>query len=432
MNTQPTAVQTPDPAPNGQQWAWCLLLSNFTISTCTAELRFDPSANNTQVRPSDIWDFYARYATNSTPQAGSWTNFYANWNKWLPQNATANGTDTGYKLPVVVGLSVGLGAPLALALAVLLLVLLLLLRGRLPGAGRAQWRPDPRRKLDVFLSYRRKELQIADQVHDKLKLAGLRVFFDRSGAMAGQPFERELFNAIREAPVFAPVITLADAQRWVAHDVTAADYMLAEVMLALHFSRTGRVRLIFPLLVGESVAAGSSGTGGERDHLFSNAQFKAARAALPAAVPTATLEMVAAMLNASGNGEVLHPTLASATVKDLILGATGGMHGGSMHAEAPDGSSTRGDLVNISVQDGSSASLRGLFEMDAVFLYGPEEQSGLVLRYRYVESILTALKDNAGVATGGSSCCCPTQAGPARQRGGEAAAEASVEEAAAV
>lgn len=171
MNTQPTAAQTPDPAPAGQQWTWCILLSQFEISSCTPELRWDPSANFTQVRPSDIYDFYPRYATNSTPQAGSWTIFYDNWNKWLPQNATTNGTDTGYKLPVVVGLSVGLGAPLALALfAVLVLVLLLLLRGRLPGAGRAQWRPDPRRKHDVFLSYRRKELQIADQVHDKLKV----------------------------------------------------------------------------------------------------------------------------------------------------------------------------------------------------------------------------------------------------------------------
>lgn len=252
--------------------------------------------------------------------------------------------------------------------------------------------------------------------------------------MAGQPFERELFNAIREAPVFAPVIALADAQRWVTHDVSAPDYMLAEIMLALHFSRTGRVRLIFPLLVGELVTAGSAGVGGERDHLFSNAQFKAARAALPAVVPTATLELVAAMFNAAGNGEVLHPSLASATVKDLILGGAGGMHGGSMHAEAPEGASTRGELVNISVQDGShSASLRGLFEMDAVFLYGPEEQSGLVLRYRYAESIVTALKDNAGAATSGS-CCGPsgTQAGPARRRGGEAAEEASVEEAPAV
>ena len=159
-----------------------MLMSWYEISSCSAELRWDPSANFTQVRPQDIFDTYYKQATISTPQAGTWTLFYSAWAA-ATQNVTATDT-TGYKLPVVVGLSVGLGAPLALALAAVALLLLLCMRRRLPGvgAGRSrEWQPDPSRKHDVFLSYRRKELAVADQVHDKLTLAGLRVFYDRGG-----------------------------------------------------------------------------------------------------------------------------------------------------------------------------------------------------------------------------------------------------------
>ena len=412
MNAQPTAQQTPNPAPPGQQWTWCMLLSWYEISSCSAELRWDPSANFTQVRPQDIFDTYYKQATISTPQAGSWNLFYDAWAAATAQNVTANATvaAAGYKLPVVVGLSVGLGAPLALAFAALALLLLLLLRRRLPGvgAGRSrEWQPDPSRKHDVFLSYRRKELAVADQVHDKLTLAGLRVFYDRGGAMAGRPFEQELFRAVRDAPVFASVITLNDVQRWAEHDAAAVDFTLAEIVIALHFARAGRVRLIFPLLVGEPLGAASKG---EREHLFSNAQFKTARAALPAVVPTATIAQVVAMFKTMGNGEVLSPELAKATVRDLILGPSAS---GGMHAKAPAGAgegpsaaagSRQDELVAISVQDeGSAARLRGILEMDAVFLYGPDEQAGLVLRYRYAGSIIASLTDDAARGVSGKS-----------------------------
>ena len=413
MNAQPTARDTPNPAPPGQQWTWCMLLSWFEISSCSAELRWDPSANFTQVRPQDIWDTYYRQATNSTPQAGSWNLFYDAWAAATAPNVTANATDAAaaYKLPVVVGLSVGLGAPLALAFAALALLLLLVLRRRLPGvaAGRSrEWQPDPSRKHDVFLSYRRKELAVADQVHDKLTLAGLRVFYDRGGAMAGRPFEQELYAAIRDSPVFASVITLNDVQRWAEHDATAVDFTLAEIVIALHFARTGRVRLIFPLLVGEPVGTASKS---ERDYLFSNAQFKTARMALPAVVPAATIAQVVAIFNAAAGNEVLSPELATATVRDLILGpsASGGMHanapaGASEGPSAAAGPSRQDELVAISVQHGGSAArLRGILEMDAVFLYGPDEQAGLVLRYRYAGSIMAALTDDAARGISGKS-----------------------------
>ena len=423
-----------------------MLLDFYEISSCSAELRWDPSANFTQVRPSDIFDMYAKYATNSTPQAGSWTRFFDAWAASVAQNVTANATaptaaqnatanatasaaqnatanatvvtvivtanatDAGYKLPVVVGLAVGLGAPLALALATIAFLLLLVLRRRLPGvgAGRAQWRPDPSRKHDVFLSYRRKELAVADQVHDKLTLAGLRVFYDRGGAMAGRPFEQELFAAIRDTPVFASLITLHDVQRWAAHDVAVADFTLAEIVIALHFARTGRVRLIFPLLIGEVVAETPGTARGERDYLFANAQFKAARAALPAVVPTATIALVTTLFQNLGGGEVLSPELAAVTVRDLILGPSAGAPGGGMHAAAPAGS-RQDELVAISIM-GSTHRLRGILEMDAVFLYGPDEQAGLVLRYRYAESIVVALTEDAARGVSGTSRSDPEDA----------------------
>jgi hypothetical protein len=79
MNTQPTAEDTPTAAPAGQQWTWCVLMDFYEIASCKAVLRMDPSANFTQVRPQDIWDTYYRYATETTPQAGSWTIFFDSW-----------------------------------------------------------------------------------------------------------------------------------------------------------------------------------------------------------------------------------------------------------------------------------------------------------------------------------------------------------------
>jgi hypothetical protein len=384
-----------------------MLMDFFEISSCSAVLRWDPSANGTQVRPQDIWDTYYRYATDTTPQAATWTLFFAAWNATAPPTPAPPAPATRVDEPVVVGLAVGLGAPLALALAAL--VLLLLLRGCAPGAGAGRpggWRPDASRAHDVFLSYRRTELQMADAVHDKLALAGLRVFYDRSGAMAGRPFEQELFRAIRDAPVFAPLITLADVQRWAAHDAAGApDFTLAEIVIALHFSRSGRVRLIFPLLVGEAVERPVTAGGGERDYLFSNAGFKAARDALPAVVPTATLALVAAMFKAAGGGEALDPALAAATVRSLILGAgAAGMHAkapaGAGDSDATSAAATGAEAeethVAVSVPEGGGGAswLRGILEMDAVFLYGPDEQSGLVLRHRYAENMVAALKDD--------------------------------------
>jgi hypothetical protein len=260
----------------------------------------------------------------------------------------------------VLGLAVGLGAPIAVALVAL--------------AARLSWfklmRRSHRRsgrKHDVFISYRRADLQIADAVHDKCALAGLRVFYDRGGKMAGRPFAQELFKAIRDAPCFAPVVTLELMRVLASHRADTVDYLLAELLAALHFSRSGRKHLIFPLLVGEWSKGSEVSGGGERDCLPFNAQFKAARDALPAIVPTATRALVAALLHP----EELHPELAEATVRDLILGVA---------AAEPEAA--------------AMGRVCGLLEQDAVLLHGPDEQAGLVLRHRYAQRIAEALQSS--------------------------------------
>ena len=296
------------------------------------------------------------------------------------------------------GLAVGLGAPLALSLAALALLLSrYTLTPRRPG----RWRAAARRRHDVFLSYRRADLSITDAVHDKLVLTGLRVFHDRSGAMAGRPFEHALFCAIRDAPVFAPIVTLTMLRGLAAHRADVVDFMLAEIILALHFLRSGRVRLIFPLLVGEWCERSAASGGGERDCLPFNPEFAAARDALPAVVPVATLALVATMFKASGSGETLDAALQAATVRELVAGASASRRAPDMDtaAAAVVGDDAARDAARHGAQQqpaegaaGMSSRVCGLLEQDAVMLQGPDEQAGLVLRHRYAQRILDALQ----------------------------------------
>ena len=318
--------------------------------------------------------------------------------------APGSGRPPGCRAPpphgVLAGVAVGLGAPLALSLAVLSVLLScckLTRRG-----SRRHW--SATRKHDVFVSYRRADLQLADQVHDKLTLAGLRVFYDRGGAMAGRPFEQELFRAVRDAPVFAPMVTLEVMKALAAHSADAVDFVLAELLIAMHFARTGRVRLIFPLLVGEWCKGTAVSGGGERDCLPFNAHFKAARDALPDVVPAATIALVEAMFKASGGGETLCRELATATVRRLILGsaaaapsdaAGNGNAEGAAAAQEQQVTPLRLDAVaalSSLSRPSSGGAICGLLEHTTVVLHGPDEQAGLVLRYRYAQRISEALQ----------------------------------------
>ncbi len=240
---------------------------------------------------------------------------------------------------------------------------------------------------DVFLSYRRKDLQVADATHDKLTLAGLRVFYDRDGSMCGRPFERELFKAIAGAPVFAPIITLESMRLWASLGEDSADYPLAEFVVASQLTqRSGATRHVVPLLVGEWRERLASAGGGERDYLPSNHAFQALVDTLPAVVPRATLALAASMLTEHGNHAPLDACLSELTVRELLLGR----EPGGCEASAQD--------------DTLGGAFVGLLQFTCVALHGPHEQAGLVLRHRYAEIIVAALSKHA--AAGGMMSPC--------------------------
>jgi hypothetical protein len=389
MNSQPAPSSVP-PVAAGQQWTWCLLMDWFDISTCTAELRWDPESNATgvpvDVRPQDIWDTYYRGSNKTLPEAATWGLFYTAWATVAalqPPPPPGNNTPSSpLDVPLTAGLTVGLGVPACLAAGALLLFALLRC-GLLPGLahtsggkkveqlvglgadGLVLLKPDSSRTYDVFVSYRRQQLKVADAVHSKLVLAGLRVFFDRSGGMAGRPFETELFKAVRDSPVFAPIITLEDVGFWSKHDPTKADYTLAEFLIAMHWARKGRVQLVFPLLVGEW--SESATQGGERDYLLRNPAFKKFRDALPTIVPAATVAMVNTMFaEVEGKTASLDPMLQKATVRDIIVGYGLGKHAAAAAAAAA--AAGAGEAPHGANEVLVTKSVRGILENDAVIL----------------------------------------------------------------
>jgi len=192
---------------------------------------------------------------------------------------------------------------------------------------------------DVCLSYRRADYALADTVHDKLRLAGLRVFKDMDGRMAGTPFGIEIIRVVRSAPIFAPLVTLASLQRMAAAAEPGAevDACLAEWLAALHFRAAGRVRLIHPLLAGEPPAPAQSSSASQRfESPLQDPRYAAALAALPDAAPAATLQAVSAALRAIGDAP-LAPEAAGMSVRDIVAGAAGVLAGPVLAVDcAPD------------------------------------------------------------------------------------------------
>jgi hypothetical protein len=187
--------------------------------------------------------------------------------------------------------------------------------------------------FDVFLSYRRADWRLADAVQDKLRLRGLRVFKDVDGFMAGRPFDAALMCAVRSAPVFAPVVTLASLRRLAAAvDANTVDTSLAEYIAALYCRDVERsVARIEPLLAGPEVPLrathAASGAAPQRwCALTHEPEYATLLAALPDAVPVATMALVDAALR-TARGVALPPAFASLTVRQVLLGRDGnGVH----------------------------------------------------------------------------------------------------------
>ena len=184
--------------------------------------------------------------------------------------------------------------------------------------------------FDVFLSYRRTDAVLVDSVHDKLRLAGLRVFKDVDGFLAGQPFDAQLVRIMRAAPVFAPVVTLASLQR-LGGAATQRDAFLAELLAALCLHDAGEVCLIHPLLVGRETDGGWAS-------LLEDPAYEAALAALPHTASAATVSLVDSALRSAGAAP-MPAHIAALTVREVLLGraaapAVAGVLGGAPFALA--------------------------------------------------------------------------------------------------
>ena len=57
-------------------------------------------------------------------------------------------------------------------------------------------------KYDVFISYSRKDLVVADKIHDVLDKAGVSCFIDRQGIGGGMEFPKVIATAIKESELF--------------------------------------------------------------------------------------------------------------------------------------------------------------------------------------------------------------------------------------
>jgi len=221
-------------------------------------------------------------------------------------------------------------------------------------------------ELGVFVSYRRADLALADTVVDQLHLAGLRVFYDRGGEMAGRPFEEQLHRAIRQSRVTSVIVTLELMRSLAAHRPDSVDWLLAELLLSMHYQRKRPGRHIFPLLVGPPIEKEAGVP--QRCYLLTDAAFVGFRDALPGVVPAATLALVSRMLQRDeGGGSTLDPILLQGiTVRQLILGRPDGIAGGM--------------------------SFTGLLSISSVSIHGPDDYLPLVLRHRYADRILQALQ----------------------------------------
>ena len=165
----------------------------------------------------------------------------------------------------------------------------------------------------MFLSYRRADALLIDSIYDKLRLAGLRVFKDVEGFMAGRPFDAELVRIMmRGLPVFAPVFTLASLQRLGAA-ATKCDAFLAEMLVALCLREAGSGCLVHPLLVGAATKVGWTAS------LLEDPAYDAALAALPDVTSAATVALVSAALCSAGAAP-MPPHIAALTVREVVLG----------------------------------------------------------------------------------------------------------------
>ena len=235
---------------------------------------------------------------------------------------------------------------------------------------------------DVFISYRRVDHRIMEAITDKLKLAGLRVFVDRAGDMAGKPFKTEIFQAMRSSTVIVPLLT-NEVMRTLSsceHDVweTKVDFLIVEYLFALHLLYTDGVARLYPLLIGDEFF-NSQTQRLEWDNLLRNESFKSRLAALPDVVPRASLACAYSVIRDS-QPAVPFTLPQELTVRDIVCGRKAqtlpvAPSGGEDEAGAAAGAQMKDPLVH------------GILSMDAFPLACPQEDLDLYIRAQFVANL---------------------------------------------
>jgi len=108
-------------------------------------------------------------------------------------------------------------------------------------------------RQQVFLGYRvASDADLVERLYDKLKAAGVNVWWDKRCLPAGQPWEQGFADGLCSSDVFVPILSktaLAPCAYLTA--ASACDNVLLECRMALELQHRGHVRAIFPVLVGD-------------------------------------------------------------------------------------------------------------------------------------------------------------------------------------
>ena len=188
----------------------------------------------------------------------------------------------------------------------------------------------------VFLSCSADEAQLADAVHAKLRLAGLRVLvapLDAAETSDGA-LDAGVLHALRAAPVFAPLVTLPLLRHIVrAAAAGQADAVLASWLAALQrrddAGTASTLLIIRPLLVGSMLPETMQPQWG---NLQLEPEYSRLLAALPDVPPSPTVAALETALRRAG-APPLPPRLAALTVREIVVGAGGdGSAGGILEA----------------------------------------------------------------------------------------------------
>ena len=241
------------------------------------------------------------------------------------------------------------------------------------------WQAPQPNLYDVFISYRRVDHRIMETITDKLKLAGLRVFVDRAGDMAGKPFKTEIFHAMKSSTVIVPLIT-NEVMRTLSsceHDAweSKVDFLIVEYLFALHLLYTDGVARLYPLLIGDEFF-NTKTQRLEWDNLLRNEAFKSRLAALPDVVPRASLACAYSVILES-QPAVPFTLPQELTVRDIVCGRKAQtLPGGPAEDEAGAAAAQIKDQL-----------MHGILSMDAFPLACPQEDLDLYIRAQFVENL---------------------------------------------